>query len=81
MQSRDTRIEAGTVALAGIDDGGWPGGTAGTFGWDQSSEADRWLLRPESGKLLQPALSGCALVRDVGAAGPSGMRSAGASRR
>lgn len=71
---------AGTTALPGSADDGWAG-TAGTFGSDQSSEADRWLLRPESGKLLQPALSGGAAVRDAGAAGPSGTRSAGASRR
>lgn len=77
--SRGTRTEAGTMALPGSAGDGWAG-TAGTFGWDPSSAADRWLLRPESGRLLEPALSGCAPVQDAGAAVPSGMRSAAASR-
>lgn len=68
------------MGLPGSADDVLPADMAGTFGWDPSSAADRWLLRPESGK-LQLELSGCVPVLDAGAAEPSGMRSAEASRR
>lgn len=78
---RGRRTEAGTKVLPGSGADVSLADRAGTSEWDQSSGADRWLLPPGSERLLLLALSGYALVRDADAAGSSGMRSAGASRR